>query len=67
MTCPSCGGAAHPSSGCQYSEAIVVCGPCTRRFWSWALQHINGKGKSKHRPSPNPYEHIGVSESEPRQ
>ena len=39
--CPSCGGAAHPASGCQYSKTVVVCGPCTRRFWVWFRAHNN--------------------------
>lgn len=41
MRCASCGGVAHPATGCQYSETMIVCGPCVRRFWSWALGHTN--------------------------
>lgn len=39
MRCASCHGAAHPASGCQYSERVIVCGPCTRRFWAWVRVH----------------------------
>ena len=45
--CKMCGGVAHPSSGCQYSENFVVCGPCVRRDWKWLLNHINTKGGRK--------------------
>ena len=41
--CAACGGAAHPASGCQYSERVLVCGPCTRRFWVWARQHMHAR------------------------
>jgi len=35
MWCFTCGGPAHPSTGCAYNESVLVCGPCTRRFWEW--------------------------------
>lgn len=35
MRCFFCGGPAHPSTGCEYSERVVSCGPCVRRFWEW--------------------------------
>jgi hypothetical protein len=41
MRCASCGGAAHPASGCQYSETYIVCGRCTRSFWNWVKGHTN--------------------------
>lgn len=51
--CPCCGGCSHPASGCQYAADIVVCGPCTRSFWRWAVHHVNkmpGK-RARHRVS----------------
>lgn len=49
--CPSCGGASHPASGSVLPSGEVVCGPCVRRFWSWASEHgkkayrVGKKGK----------------------
>lgn len=54
-TCACCDGVAHPASGCQYSERVVVCGPCTRRFWAWAKRHTSAKGRRK---GPNFYDHV---------
>lgn len=45
--CATCGGVAHPASGCQYTERFIVCGPCTRLAWVWLRKHINGKGARK--------------------
>lgn len=39
--CAACGGAAHPSTGCQYSEDMLVCLRCTRAFWRWLRDHQN--------------------------
>lgn len=57
--CPSCGGASHPASGSVLPSGAVVCGPCVRRFWSWAAEHgdkryrVGPKGKgSKYIPFP---------------
>lgn len=36
MTCFFCGGAAHPSTGCQYSPTCLACARCTREFWRFA-------------------------------
>ena len=47
--CPSCGGVAHPATGCQHSENVVVCGPCTRKFWAWLAPFTNNKGRGKGR------------------
>lgn len=44
IRCRTCGGVAHPSSGCAYSETFVVCGPCVREFWKWMLAFQKGKG-----------------------
>ena len=41
MMCFFCGGAAHEATGCQYSERVLSCGPCTRRFWGWFRGHIS--------------------------
>lgn len=27
--------AAHPSTGCQYSESVLACAQCVQDFWSW--------------------------------
>jgi hypothetical protein len=41
MVCFFCGGSAHPSTGCEWSERVIACGACTREFWKWlrAMQH----------------------------
>ncbi len=41
MDCNFCEGVAHPATGCQYTENMIACGPCTRRFWAWFEQHSN--------------------------
>jgi hypothetical protein len=33
--CSFCGGAAHPATGCQYSENIISCWRCTKEAWHW--------------------------------
>ena len=49
--CPSCGGVSHPATGSVLPSGEVVCGPCVRRFWSWASEHgkktyrVGKKGK----------------------
>ena len=45
--CPTCGGAAHPSTGCVYSPTFIVCGPCVRDFWKWEMAFIEGKGRRR--------------------
>lgn len=45
--CRTCGGVAHPATGCVYSPTFIVCGPCTRRAWAWILGFVNGKGARK--------------------
>lgn len=44
IRCRTCGGVAHPATGCVYSTTFVVCGPCTRDAWRWIMGFINGKG-----------------------
>jgi hypothetical protein len=39
--CSSCGGSAHPASGCQYTEDMIICGRCTRLAWNWIRGHTN--------------------------
>jgi len=39
MECNFCEGVAHPASGCSYTETMIACGPCVRRFWSWFEEH----------------------------
>lgn len=40
-SCFFCGGAAHDTTGCRYSESCLACRRCTESFWSWhrARQH----------------------------
>ena len=46
MKCASCDGVAHPATGCAWSPKTLICGPCTRRFWAWMMQHTRArKGK----------------------
>lgn len=66
--CPSCGGASHPASGSVLPSGEVVCGPCVRRFWSWASEHgkktyrVGKKGKgSKYIAFPT-----GITQKNPR-
>lgn len=54
--CASCPGVAHPATGCQYSERVLICAQCTKRFWVWLRQHTNGKGRRK--KGPNFYDHV---------
>jgi hypothetical protein len=39
--CASCKGVAHPATGCQYSETMIICGPCIRKAWVWIAGHTN--------------------------
>lgn len=55
MLCAACKGVAHPVTGCQYSERVLICRGCTVRFWVWLRQHTNGKGR---RRGPNFYDHV---------
>lgn len=55
MECRTCGGPAHPATGCQYTETFIVCGPCTRAFWAWFRQFSAGKGR---RRGPAFYDHV---------
>lgn len=41
MTCVSCGGCAHPATGCVYPDGSIVCGPCVRAFWAWVRVHTS--------------------------
>lgn len=66
--CPSCGGASHSASGSLLPSGEVVCGPCVRRFWSWASEHgkktyrVGRKGKgSKYIAFPT-----GITKKNPR-
>lgn len=58
--CADCGGAAHPASGCQYSERTVICGRCVRRVWAWIAAHTNGKGRKRGMLF---YDHVSVARS----
>lgn len=41
--CASCGGSAHPATGCQYSERVIICGRCIREAWHWIKGHTSMK------------------------
>ena len=55
-SCRTCGGAAHPATGCQYTPRFIVCGPCAREFWQWLVKHTNTKGRRNGGPSF--YDHV---------
>ena len=54
--CRTCGGVAHPATGCVYSPTFIVCGPCTREAWAWIRQHTGGS----RRRGPSFYNHVNV-------
>jgi hypothetical protein len=61
IRCRTCGGVAHPSSGCVYSSArsadvFIVCGPCTREAWRWIKGWTNQRGRGG---VPSFYECVG--------
>lgn len=37
--CSSCKGVFHPQTGHAHSAAVVICGPCARRFFAWLERH----------------------------
>jgi hypothetical protein len=45
MRCNFCGGAAHPATGCQYTETMIACWRCTLEAWRWIKGHTNRKGR----------------------
>lgn len=49
IRCRTCGGVAHPASGCAYSPTFIVCGPCVREAWRWIKGFTNQKGRRKGR------------------
>lgn len=55
FTCPTCGGASHPTTGCAYSPTFVVCGPCTRQWCRWVQNWTASKGRRK---GPAFYDHV---------
>jgi len=55
--CATCGGPAHPATGCQYTETFITCYSCTVEAWSWIRQHVAGKGR---RRGPSFYDHVNV-------
>lgn len=56
MICATCGGPAHPATGCQYTETFITCYRCTVEAWTWLRRHINEKGL---RSGISFYEHAG--------
>lgn len=55
IICRTCGGVAHPATGCVYSPTFIVCGPCTREAWKWIRQFTSQKGRRK---GPAFYDHV---------
>lgn len=55
IRCRTCGGVAHPATGCVYSPTFIVCGPCTREAWAWIRNFTAGKGR---RRGPSFYDHV---------
>ena len=47
IQCRTCGGVAHPATGCAYTPTFIVCGPCTREFWAWARARFHGVGRGR--------------------
>lgn len=65
--CSFCGGAAHPSTGCQYSLNCISCWRCTIEAWRWVKGHTNTKAKKVRNgviPSVSFYEAAGKSYDE---
>lgn len=56
IRCRTCGGVAHPATGCVYTPTFIVCGPCTREAWAWIVGHTSAKGRRNGRPSF--YDHV---------
>ena len=54
--CRTCGGVAHPATGCVYSPTFIVCWRCTLEFAAWLENWTNGKGR---RRGPAFYAHVG--------
>jgi hypothetical protein len=49
MKCFFCGDpAAHPATGCQYSEHVLACAACTRAFWAWVRRHTAVRPRPRH-------------------
>ncbi len=55
-TCPMCGGAAHPATGCVYTPTFIVCWACTLDFARWLERWTNSKGLKRGLPF---YEYAG--------
>ena len=60
LRCRTCGGVAHPASGCVYtsprsSSPFIVCGPCVREAWRWIKGWTNQGGR---RGAPSFYESV---------
>lgn len=58
--CRTCGGAAHPATGCVYGPNFIVCRRCTVEAWRWIQTFTAGKGR---RRGPSFYEHVNVVDS----
>ncbi len=44
MKCSFCDNpAAHPATGCQYSETMIACFYCVQETWAWVRNHTRGK------------------------
>lgn len=49
-TCPGCGGASHPATGCAYSPTFVFCWRCTLEAARWLAHWTAGKGRRRGGP-----------------
>lgn len=47
--CSFCGGAAHPATGCVYTETMIACWRCTDEAWEWIKVFTNGRARRKRR------------------
>ncbi len=56
--CKTCGGVAHPATGCAYTPTFIVCYRCTLEMIAYVVQMTNSKGRRKGRPAF--YDHVGV-------
>jgi hypothetical protein len=57
IQCRTCGGVAHPATGCAYTATFIVCGPCTREFWAWLRSRVNSRPSRRH-GGPSFYDHV---------
>ena len=52
MRCISCGGAAHPATGAQYTVTAITCWRCTETFWKWVREQTSKRPSRRNRRHP---------------